>query len=295
MTGESLLSDPHSYYVDLRSKAGGLGSSPGAHLLTHLTVDPARANPVSIIQVGLGALQTRDPARLPLVAEVAAWIQQTVDDAGRLAYRFAMPHTFPLDPPWYSSLAQGEAISFLVRAARVLDRSELFELATQTARPLVDLDSPLIALTPDGPVLQEYPTDPPSHVLNGWLFSLWGLYDLAHSGRSTGGIVAEAADAFAAGAAALAARIDRYRTGLGWSLYDLYPHPLPNVASPFYHRLHVEQLQRQQELHPDPRMAAVAADWERAAHAAVPLALAVTRKAAFRVRRPRWYRVSPTA
>ena len=291
----NFLSDPHSYYVDLRSKAGGLASSPGADLRTPLTVDPARANPVSIIQLGLGALQTRDPARLPLVAEVAAWIERTADEQGRLAYRFAMPHTFPLDPPWCSALAQGEAVSFLVRAARVLDRGELFDLATRTARPLLDLDSPLVALTPDGPVLQEYPTDPPSHVLNGWLFSLWGLYDLAHSGRSPGGIAAEAADAFAAGSAALAARIDRYRTGLGWSLYDLYPHPLPNVASPFYHRLHVEQLRRQQELHPDPRTASVAAEWERAAHAAMPLALALSRKVAFRVRRPRWYRVSSTA
>ena len=33
-----------------------------------------------------------------------------------------------------------------------------------------------------------------------------------------------------------------YWTGNGWSRYDLYPHPLTNVASPFYHRLHIEQL-----------------------------------------------------
>jgi hypothetical protein len=206
-----------------------------------------------------------------------------------------MPHTFPLNPPWYSSLAQGEAISFLVRAARVLDRSELFELAARTARPLLDLDSPLVALTPEGPVLQEYPTEPPSHVLNGWIFSLWGLYDLSRWGVSPDRTLTEAAEAFVSGAAALAARIARYRTAVNWSLYDLYPHPLPNVASPFYHRLHVEQLRRQQELHPDPRIAALALEWGRAAAAPAALAVAFARKAAFRVSRPRWHRVGPTA
>ena len=288
--------DSHDYHVDLRPKVVGVRSSPAADLdlLARLTADPVRANPVSILQLGLGALQLRDPDRLPLLAKIVSWVEQRVDEHGRLAYRFPMPHTYPLDPPWHSALAQGEAVSFLLRGACVLDRSDLFELAERTAGPLLDADSPLVVVTPDGPVLQEYPTDPPAHVLNGWLFSLWGLYDLAHAGRPMTGIVRAAADGFAAGAAALAARIDRYRTAVGWSLYDLYPHPLPNVASPFYHRLHVEQLRRQQELLPDPRIAAVAAEWGRASHAAVPCAVAFARKGAFRIRRPRWRRVSPT-
>lgn len=290
-------SDPHDYYVDLRGKVGGAGSSPAADLdlLERLTADPARANPVSILQLGLGALQLRDPGRLPLVGAVVAWVEQTVDEQGRLAYRFPMPHTFPLDPPWYSSLAQGEAASFLVRAAGALERPDLFELAERAALPLLDADSPLVVTTPEGPVLQEYPTDPPAHVLNGWLFSLWGLYDLAHAGRPSTPVMSAAREAFGEGAAALAARIDRYRTAVGWSLYDLYPHPLPNVASPFYHRLHVDQLRRQQELLPDPRLAAAAAEWARAASAPAPRTLALVRKAAFRVRRPRWHRLVPPA
>lgn len=289
---EGLPFDSSDYHVDLRWK---VRSSPPADLalLAGLTADPVRANPVSILQLGLGALQLRDRERLPLVAGVVSWVEQRADERGRLVYRFPMPHTFPLDPPWLSALAQGEAVSFLVRAAGVLDRSDLFELAERTAGPLLDADSPLVVSTPEGPVLQEYPTDPPAHVLNGWLFGLWGLYDLAHTGRATTGVVDAAADGFAAGAAALGARIDRYRTAVRWSLYDLYPHPLPNVASPFYHRLHVEQLRRQQELLPDPRIAAVAAEWSAAASAAVPYAVAFARKAGFRFSRPRWRRVSP--
>ena len=283
--------DPQAYHLDLRPKVpqDGVALPAAQGLLAALTADPERANPVSVLQLGLGALQLGDRERLPLVAQVVAWVERTVDGRGLLAYRFPMPHTFPLDPPWHSALAQGEAVSLLVRSAQALDRPELLELAEQVAAPLLDPDSHLVAATPEGPVLQEYPTDPPAHVLNGWLIALWGVYDLAHAAASP--TAHQAADAFAAGAAAVGERIDRYRTPLGWSLYDLYPHPLPNVASPFYHRLHVAQLRRQDELAPDPRLRALAAEWDRAAHAPLPLSFALARKVSFRLVRPRWRRL----
>lgn len=279
--------DPHDYHLDLRAKAPG-DDDPLFHRLTD---DPLTANPVSIVQAGLGALQLCERETQPLVSAVVEWIEATVDADGLLPYRFAMPHTYPLDPPWYSALAQGEAVSLLVRAALVLDRSDLFALADRVAAPLLDRGSPLVAATPEGPVLQEYPTQPPSHVLNGWMFALWGLYDL---GAVPGHDSPPARDAFAAGSAALAERIHLYRTYLGWSLYDLYPHPLANVASPFYHRLHVAQLDRQQQLAPDPRLAAVAEEWRSAADAYIPPAVSLGRKVAFRTVRPRWRRIRPS-
>jgi heparosan-N-sulfate-glucuronate 5-epimerase len=289
--------DPHDYHIDLREKVVKAGPSPsdGLDLLARLTADPTRANPVSILQLGLGALQLRDPSQLPLIGGVVAWLERTIDERGLLAYRFPLRHTFALEPPWYSSLAQAEAVSLLVRAAVVLERNELLELAERVAAPLLDQGSALVASTAEGPVLQEYSTEPSSHVLNGWLLSLWGLYDLAHALRTSTTIGDAAAEAFAAGAAALGARIHLYRTAAGWSLYDLYPHPLPNVASPFYHRLHVEQLRRQQQLLPDARIAEVAGEWASAASAPVPYALALLRKGAFRVVRPRWRRLVATA
>ena len=33
------------------------------------------------------------------------------------------------------------------------------------------------------PVPEEYPTDPPSFVLNGGIFALWGLYDVGAGAR----------------------------------------------------------------------------------------------------------------
>ncbi|MFL5960995.1 MAG: D-glucuronyl C5-epimerase family protein [Gaiellaceae bacterium] len=286
----ALALDPHAYHIDLRDKVTKVGPEPGAAAaaLGVLTSDPLRANPVSILQLGLGALQLGNEGQLPLVAETVAWVERTVDERGLIAYRFPMPHTFPLDPPWYSALAQGEAVSLLLRAAQALDRPGLVELAERVAAPLLDPTAGLVATTPDGPVLQEYPTDPPAHVLNGWLLALWGLYDLAQVPSAA---ARPAAEAFAAGAQALGGRIDRYRTAAGWSLYDLYPHPLPNVASFYYHRLHVAQVRHQTELAPDPRLRAVAEEWGRAAGAPAARSVSLARKLAFRTVRPRWHRV----
>jgi predicted amino acid-binding ACT domain protein len=49
--------------------------------------------------------------------------------------------------------------------------------------------------------------------------------------------------------ATLAGNLHRWDNG-AWSLYDLYPHPVPNVASSFYHLLHIHQLEELSASHP---------------------------------------------
>jgi len=286
------VDDAHAYFFDLRATATAAGRLPaeGLALLRRLTSEPARANPVDVVQLGLGALQLRDQDWLPIVAEVVSWIERTMDDEGLLAFRFPMPHTFPLEAPWHSALAQGEAASLLVRSAEVLGRIDLLELADRAVTSLLDPESELVALTLEGPVLQEYPTTPPAHVLNGWITSLWGLFDVARAGRAD--VAGTAGAAFDTGVSTLAARVGRYRTPIGWSRYDLYPHPLTNVASPFYHRLHIGHLRTLNELAPRDVFVEVADEWERAAASVAARSFAVARKAAFRFARPRSRRMS---
>ena len=76
------------------------------------------------------------------------------------------------------------------------------------------------------PAFEEYPTEPPSFVLNGAIFAAWGVRDVA-----VGLADAEARGLFAAVVETLAGAVDRWDTGY-WSLYDLYPHRVRNVASP---------------------------------------------------------------
>jgi hypothetical protein len=129
-------------------------------------------------------------------------------------------------------------------------------------------------------------------VLNGWIWGLWGLYDtgIAFAGgtdsvRDAG---ERARSAFERGVRTLASLLPRYDVGRRWSRYDLFPRHIPNVASPFYHRLHVEQLRAMTLLAPQfPIFAEYAARWSESGKDPAARAEALIAKAAFRVIEPR--------
>jgi hypothetical protein len=141
-------------------------------------------------------------------------------------------------------------------------------------------------------VLEEYPAEPRPHVLNGWMWALFGLYDVTHAdGDLDEDVRAAATTAFEAGIASLAAQLPEYETGRGWSTYDRYPHPIANVASPFYHRLHVEMLRATERLAPHEQLAGefsrTSDRWEQALNQPLVRATAVARKVGFRLVKPR--------
>ena len=276
------------YYNDLRDKAGDLGSPHAAiAALNAMTADRRLVHPISVAQLGLGAWQlvaAGEPRWLGVVSAVSDWVADQLDSKGRVAFEFAYPHTYRLEPPWYSAMAQGEAASLLLRAAVSLDRPELVHAAEKAAGPLLSSASPLVVETEEGPVLQEYPTDPPTHVLNGWINALWGLYDIANA---EGELADEARDAYERGLEALVARLPLYNTGWNWSRYDLFPHAIIHVTSPFYHRLHVEQLRAMHVLDPRPIFAETADRWESGVEHPIARTYAVARKVAFRLINPR--------
>jgi hypothetical protein len=92
----------------------------------------------------------------------------------------------------------------------------------------------------DGIILEEYPGSKMPAVLNGWIFSLMGLNDfqIAFPGERSPEPLEETL-------AALSYRLLSYDTGY-WSQYDLGG----RIASPFYHNLHVAQLQALAETFP---------------------------------------------
>jgi D-glucuronyl C5-epimerase C-terminus len=259
------------YYNDLTLEVAAGSPDEAVRRLERLTAEPHAVNHVSVAQLGIGAWQL---GWTDVAARVADRLARALDGDGLLRYGFAMPHTYRLAAGWSSATAQGQAASLLVRVG-------LPDAAREAVRPLVE-PSALLVRTEDGPVLQEYPTDPPAHVLNGWIFALWGLYDVA---RATGDEAA--GSAFEDGVASLAARLPRYELAGRWSRYDLYPHPIAHAASPFYHRLHVEQLRALDELAPHPVFREFATRWAASSRSYPAVALGVARKVAFRALRPR--------
>ncbi|WP_270848409.1 D-glucuronyl C5-epimerase family protein [Candidatus Collinsella stercoripullorum] len=142
-----------------------------------------------------------------------------------------------------SSMAQGEGCSMLLRAYRALSDDRYLEAALEAARfMLVDFaDGGTAIRENDGLFLEEYPQDPRRSVMNGWVFSLFGLYDASLADDSF-------CEPFALSCQTLASHLDDYDSGY-WSLYDLER----RISSPAYHTLHIAQLRAVAELTGDDR------------------------------------------
>lgn len=86
-----------------------------------------------------------------------------------------------LTAPWISAMYQGVVISTLVRGYRINGDRELLELSKRAAIVFSqDIEKGGVRTSEGGGSLyEEYPAYPLPRVLDGFLFSLLGLYDLA--------------------------------------------------------------------------------------------------------------------
>ncbi|CAO1325006.1 unnamed protein product [Diamesa tonsa] len=145
---------------------------------------------------------------------------------------------------WLSSMAQGHGISLLARAYYHSGGNRKYLNAAINAL------KPFRVPSAQGGVLakfmgkyhwyEEYPTTPASFVLNGFIYSLLGLYDLHQIAPKS----KEAGLLFDQGMVSLKKMITLYDMGSGTS-YDLRHFTLgiaPNVARWDYHVTHVNQL-----------------------------------------------------
>ncbi|XP_012552772.1 D-glucuronyl C5-epimerase [Bombyx mandarina] len=180
-----------------------------------------------------------------------------------------------LAPGWYSAMSQGHAISVLARA---YSRSGDVTYLQAARRALYVLDVPshaggVKALWMDKFVwYEEYPTKPPLFVLNGFIYTLLGLYDLhVIEGENS---MSLAKKMFDDGMTSLKTLLPLFDTGSG-SFYDLRHFTLgvsPNIARWDYHATHVNQLYLLAGLDDDPILLNTAKRWEgymqgkRAAH-----------------------------
>lgn len=257
------------YYQDFSEKADYSGPFDriGIPLLDYQGGIGKQYNPIAIAQYGLGnySLYRRDKAeeRRQKFLMVADWLVTNleVNAAGVPVWHhhFDWEYRTLLKAPWYSALAQGQGISLLVRAFQETQEPRYLTAAHQAfqACTLGTHEGGVSYRDEAGNVwLEEYLVDPPSHILNGFLWASWGVYDYALlTGQET------AFRLFKEATQTLAVNLSRYDTGY-WSLYELSPTWLPMLASPFYHRLHIIQLQVMYKLTGEPRFLEFARGWE---------------------------------
>lgn len=277
-------SSRRGYYIDLTSKATGTTWPPS------WLGDGYGHVPLS--QLGLGHFElyaeTEDERQLAHARTagdhlVATQVREPGPHLGGWRHTFPYVHRAPLHPPWLSAMAQGEAASLLARLAEETSEERYTEAAVLALRPLsVPVESGGVLGELDGrPFLEEYPSTPQSHVLNGAVFALWGIRDVA---LLTGDTAIEALHSEAL--AALAATCDRFDTGR-WSRYDLFPDPPQNVASSFYHHLHLSQLKALHNLYDVAEFGALADRFEAYERRLLLRGIAFARKVSYRIAIPR--------
>lgn len=277
---------PRGYPIDLSVKAQqprwkeAWGSDRGAQL--H----------VELIQHGLGCYERYlggdgDEWLAAMLATGRHLVDVQVPagrQTGGYAHRTPFPHTYRLVPPWLSAMAQGQAASLLIRAHVETGEDRFAESALASLTPfgVPSRGGGVLASLEDGPSVEEYPTTPHgSFVLNGAIFAIWGVLDVERTMSESGPV--SSAELLAT----LAGNLHRWDNGT-WSRYDLYPHPVPNVASSFYHLLHIHQLEELSASHPRlPAFAQYAARFRDYRNARRDRLRAFCGKAVFRVLVPR--------
>jgi hypothetical protein len=278
------------YYMTFAEKAdyNGHYDSAGIPMLDYHGSIGLQYNPIAIAQWGLGNynlfLRTRDEGRKRKFLAASDWL------CGRLEqnplgvwvwnHHFDWEYRNPLKAPWYSGLAQGQGISLLVRAYRETGNRAYLDAADRAfASCLKSTDEGGVVFTDEnGAVwIEEYIVSPPTHILNGFMWAAWGVYDYYLASKDDA-----ARNLFSNAVQTLRDNLDRYDLGF-WSLYELSGTRLPMVASAFYHRLHVVQLRVMHRLTGDEIFARYADRWENYGRSRAKRTRALCYKGAFKL------------
>jgi len=170
-----------------------------------------------------------------------------------------------LPPGWYSAMAQGQGISTLVRAY-LKSKNKIYLRVASNALKLFEISSAQggvrakFANTYDW--YEEYPTTPSSFVLNGFIFSLFGLYDLKQV--VNGEDLELVTRLYDEGIKSLKAMLLMYDSGIG-TFYDLRHISVgiaPNRARWDYHTVHISQLLQLSKMEDDPLFTRTAKRWQ---------------------------------
>ena len=245
-----------AFYMTFREKARYAGpfDDAGIPLLDYRGIIGRQYNPIAIAQYGLGCWNCdEEGAEQPADDLPGGWRDRWLRSARWLAdhleaspgghgvwmHHFDWEYFRTLKAPWYSGLAQGQGLALLVRAWQATeDRRFLTAADRALAAMLEPISAGGTGFADESGCwwIEEYITDPVTHILNGFLWATWGVYDYW---KAVGDRRAE--DLWNRSMATLERNLQRFDCGF-WSAYDLAPTRIRNVASPFYHALHLVQL-----------------------------------------------------
>lgn len=220
-----------------------LFDSEGVPLVDYGPPTGIQYNPVGVCHYGLANyhmyLATENVAFREKFLVQANWLVRNAVQREGFAvweYNFDWPF-YNCTDPWVSAMAQGEGLSVLTRAYVLAGDIKYLEVARAAMWSFrFEMTSGGVRYTNSDSVWFEEYADteaPSSKVLNGFIFSLFGLFEYSFETDSDEGY-----ELFWEGARSLSLNLYQYDTG-SWSYYDLL-HLIE--AHVLYHTLHINQL-----------------------------------------------------
>jgi heparosan-N-sulfate-glucuronate 5-epimerase len=265
----SKIGELGEYYMTFADKADYRGDydSAGIPQLNYHGQIGRQYNPIAVAQWGLGnynlfcldGSQHRKEKFLAAADWLSSRIEKNCFGVWVWNHYFDWEYRTPLRAPWYSALAQGQGISLLVRAYHETRDASWLRAAQRafTAFLTPVAEGGVTFSDHEGNLwFEEYIVSPPTHILNGFMWAAWGVYDYFLAARDAG-----AGRLFEQATQTLCANLHRYDLGF-WSLYEQSGTLLPMVASLFYHRLHIVQLKIMHRLTGEGVFARFADKWE---------------------------------
>ena len=225
--------------------------------------------PITIGQVGLSVFHTylnsKTNEDLNRFLKFADWyIENGIEDK-KLGIRWLTDVPLPgyKNPgPWQSAFSQSRAISILLRAHQ---QTQNFKYLETAKKALISFSFPVseggvVSNTKWGPFFEEYPAEVPVLVLNGHIFSLFGLFDFYRAFQED----KECGELVKNGFKTLISSLSDFDMGY-WSRYNyceasFYPKVDPATIS--YHRLHIMLLKAVNRFQEHPILGRTIETWE---------------------------------
>lgn len=198
--------------------------------------------PITIFQYGLGAydlyLETKDVQYKEKFFNIVNWATENQQENGAWDAFGWCDEKHP-----FSSMAQAEGASLLCRAFVETKNDNYLKFAKKALEFMVlpVKEGGTAYYDSDGTLISLEEAVKMRTVMNGMIFSIWGIYDylLCKSDNNFEEKLSQAVKS-------LSDMLPKFDRGY-WSNYDLDGH----IASPFYHLLHIEQLKVLAEMFPE--------------------------------------------
>jgi heparosan-N-sulfate-glucuronate 5-epimerase len=237
------------YYMPFFAKADYPGhyDESGIPMLDYRGKVGLQYNPIAIAQYGLGNYnlfkRTGETERRHKFMGAADWLVRNLEKTrwGTKVWNhhFDWEYRDTLKSPWYSALSQGQGISLLLRAHKETGHGPYLEAAKEAFETFnKGTNKGGVAYTDEkGNIwFEEALVDPPTHILNGFMWAVWGVYDyFLHTSDRDAGVL------FWGAVKTLRENLSLFDAGY-WSLYEQSGTRMKMLASPFYHNLHIVQL-----------------------------------------------------